>query len=159
VGALHRSHGNKWVRYYGVLGEGSLYLLENEQTKRLITRVSIGAQTALEMVNNIPNCFQVSAEEVVTIRVEDEMAMMQWVNELLRVQCGAAQASSSGSSRPPDAHDHVSQDIAALAQISNSLQEMAKELGSQASLLARIRALEGQIKQKDATIAKLSAGV
>jgi hypothetical protein len=38
------------------------------------------------MVNNVPNCFQITAEHKLIIAAGNEQNMNAWVSELLRVQ-------------------------------------------------------------------------
>jgi len=82
---------NRGKRFF-VLADDSLFVFENQQSKAPAAKVTINKQAVLEMVNNVPNCFMLTAEHKLIIAAGNEQNLQSWVAELLRVQNAEAGA-------------------------------------------------------------------
>lgn len=141
----------KWVKRFFALNDDKLYMFESQTAKDPAGQVTINKQTTLAMVNNIPNCFQVTGEQKFTLCAAKEPDMTGWVNELIKVQCATGGQKAS-------ANDPLEKLKTALENINKAREkfsETAKDMSSQAVLLARLHRLEDQLKQRDARIREL----
>lgn len=133
-------------RFFVLSDEGELHQFEDQSASASVAKISVNKSTRIEMVNNVPNCFQISAEQRFVIAAGNEKNMKAWTGDLLRAQAGKAAAG---------ALERVHAQVVQVKSVCEKLQA-ASDLGDKAAMIARIRELEQQVAERDAKIRALS---
>eukprot|EP01094_Clydonella_sp_ATCC50884_P019839 TRINITY_DN3972_c0_g1_i1.p1 TRINITY_DN3972_c0_g1~~TRINITY_DN3972_c0_g1_i1.p1 ORF type:complete len:1265 (-),score=322.50 TRINITY_DN3972_c0_g1_i1:137-3823(-) len=135
-----------WGKRFFVLSGNELSQFEDQTAAKLVAKITVAKDTRLEVVNNVPNCFQISNEHRFIIAAGNDKNMSGWTNELLRVQAG-----KGASCTLERVHAQVARAKQAIESLAN-----ASDLGDRAALIARIRELEQTVAERDAKIKALS---
>ena len=150
-GFVNNLEGRAFVKRFAVLSDNSLFLFESEKCITQLCQLAVSNQTALELVQNIPNSIQVTSGAArLILQAQDEVAMSQWVNEILKMQVGG-----EGNIKINDGIAQCKESVQEARNIITAIGALSEELGEKATLLAKIKALEAELQQKNQLISQL----
>ena len=153
-GELGMVSGRKLVRRYVAISKtGSLFVFQDNKGGKPQAEMKLDSTTKLAMLDKIKCGFQIqSGMETMIFSANDDMDMVQWTNTILKLQVSGI---SDYADQTSDAFSQTAHSLDQITMYINRITANADELNDQAALLARIAALENQVRQKDHEITTL----
>jgi len=155
-GELGFVQGRKLVkRYVAISKSGILFIFQDKNGGKPLSEMKLDSGTQIGMIEKLKFAFSVgNGRSSFVFSGSDDMDLAGWTNQILKIQVAGI------SDFKDQTGDSFHQAASALDQItlySNRIAETAAQLKDQTELLARIKALESLVREKDAKIAELSS--